>query len=526
MHTSLDYPESQSAKNRLSYLVATADYIIIFKTRADAFAALPQLADVAAQSPDNATTSKPSSMLPPADPVHVIPLHAIISVFRADTVRAPFGIEIWWRMPYPAIATCSTTIYLKDGRDRENYLDMLASMAKIRNQDQPDASRVYYEVEECIRKIFQAEEPGFTNAIPEIFPVVYRNAPDRIKSKSDDKQLKKGQIEGVSSHYLVVGVNLCFFIQISRASAVQSTALEMKYQTCGLVTLESFAADWSSRDERFAMRFRDPFKSPVGLELSSRHYRRIILTLTKADKFLKPAWPTQWQIQEVFHVAGLPTPQHIVAGEDFGGFQRTLSAFYAAYRCNPVDWEINWRTPFAPEFRVLPSTKGAYTDLQLLAVLRALRYNDYFKSLSFCDVDLSSLLDKFDSSRKGNAVYMSRNGEAFLIHTYTATKSFYTLELLLTLYTPSPPRFRSLLDLTRNVTSTESQHPSPRVSRPSVRLGQDPADRFHELSAGPPKEWRCEQPQRPVCRSYHEPAGRRPYSLQPSSPSGLPPRGC
>ncbi|CAK7226026.1 hypothetical protein SBRCBS47491_006086 [Sporothrix bragantina] len=416
MHTSLDYPDSQSSKNRLSYLVATADYIIIFKTKVDAYAALPQLADVASQSPDGATMPKNSSMLPPADPVHVIPLQAIISVFRAETARPPYGIEIWWRLPYPAIATCSATIYFKDGRDRENYLDMLASMVKIRNQDQPDASRVYYEVEECIRKVFKSEEPGFTNTIPEIFPVVYRNAPDRLKSKSDDKQLKKGQLEGVSSHYLVVGVNLCFFIQISRASAVQSTALEMKYQTCGLVTLESFAADWSSRDERFAMRFRDPFKSPVGLELSSRHYRRIILTLTKADKFLKPAWPTQWQTQEIFHVAGLPTPQHIVAGEDFGGFQRTLSAFYAAYRCNPVDWEINWRTPFAPEFRVLPSTKGAYTDLQLLAVLRALRYNDYFKSLSFFDVDLSSLLDKHDSSRKGNVAYMSRSGVYLTAH--------------------------------------------------------------------------------------------------------------
>ncbi|CAK7207935.1 hypothetical protein SEUCBS139899_010750 [Sporothrix eucalyptigena] len=416
MHTSLDYPESQSSKSRLSYLVATADYIIIFKTKVDAFAALPQLADVAAQSPDGTSAPKVSSMLPPADPVHVIPLHAIISVFRAEMMRPPYGIEIWWRLPYPAIATCSATIYFKDGRDRENYLDMLASMVKIRNQDQPDASRVYYEVEECIRKVFKSEEPGFTNTIPEIFPVVYRNTPDRAKSKSDDKQLKKGQLEGVSSHYLVIGVNLCFFIQISRASAVQSTALEMKYQTCGLVTLESFAADWSSRDERFAMRFRDPFKSPVGLELSSRHYRRIILTLTKADKFLKPAWPTQWQIQEIFHVAGLPTPQHIVAGEDFGGFQRTLSAFYAAYRCNPVDWEINWRTPFAPEFRVLPSTKGVYTDLQLLAVLRALRYNDYFKSLSFCEVDMSSLLEKYDSSRKGNVAYMSRSGVCLTTH--------------------------------------------------------------------------------------------------------------
>ncbi len=408
MHAALDYPESLPSRNRLSFLVATADYLVIFKIRADAIAAFPQLADVAAQS--DTTTSKASSLLPPADPVHVVPLHSVISAFRTDAMRAPFGIEIWWRLPYPVIATCSATVYFKAIRDRESHLCALTSVVKGRNHDQPDASRIYFEVEECIRKIFKDEEPAYTNAIPEIFPVVYRNAPDRSgRSKADEKQ-KKGQPEGVSSHYFVIGVNLCFFIQISRASAVQSTALEVKYQTCGLVTLESFAADWSSRDERFAMRFRDPFKSPVGLELSSRHYRRIILTLTKADKFLKPAWPTLWQTQEVFHVSGLPTPQHIVAGEDFGGFQRTLSAFYAAYRCDPVDWEINWRTTYAPELRVLPSAKGTYTDLQLLAVLRALRYNDYFKSLSFCDVDLSSLIDKYDSSRKGNVAYMSRNG--------------------------------------------------------------------------------------------------------------------
>ncbi|CAK7274810.1 hypothetical protein SEPCBS119000_006363 [Sporothrix epigloea] len=409
MHTLLDYPESQSSKNRISYLVATADYIIMFRTKFDAFAALPQLANMASQNTEVHPLPKASSMLPPADPVHTIPLHAIISVFRVETMRPLYGIEVWWRLPYPAIATCSTTVYFKDGRDRENYLDMLASMVKIRSQDQSDASRVYYEVEDCIRKVFLTEEPGFPSTIPEIFPVVYRNAPDRLKSKLEDKQ-KKGNLEGVSSHYLVVGVNLCFFIQISRASAMQSTALELQYQTCGLVTLESFAADWSSRDERFAMRFRDPFKSPVGLELSSRHYRRIILTLTKADKFLKPAWPTQWQTQEIFHVTGLPVPQHIVAGEDYGGIQRTLSAYYGAYRCNPVDWEINWRTPFAPEFRVLPSSNGPYTDLQLLAVLRALRYNDYFKSLSFCDVNLSSLFNKHDSSRKGNVAYMNRSG--------------------------------------------------------------------------------------------------------------------
>ena len=437
MHAAIEYLDPQASKHRLGHLVATADYVLIFKTRADAFAALPQITDVPAQGQDagNFALPKSSSMLPPADPVHVIPLRALISTFRADNTRTSFGIEMWWRLPHPTIASCSVTVFFKDIRSRENYLDILASLVKARNQDHPDSnSRVYYEVEECIRKIFQAEEPGFANTVPEIFPVICRNALERSKLKSEEK-LKKSHVEGISSHYLVVGVNLCFLIHISRASAVQSTALEVKYQALGLVTLESFYADWSSRDERFAMRFREPFKTPVDLELSSRHYRRIILTLTKADKFLKPAWPTQWQTQEIFHVTGLPTPQHIVAGEDFGGFQRTLSAFYAAYRCNPVDWEINWRTQYAPEFRVLPSAKGPYSDIQLLAVFRALRYNDYFKALSFCDVDLSSLLSKNDSSRKGNVAYLSRSGKHLPLMCLTCL--FYILYSILIPYQES-----------------------------------------------------------------------------------------
>jgi hypothetical protein len=132
----------------------------------------------------------------------------------------------------------------------------------------------------------------------------------------------------------------------------------------------------------------------------------------KADKYLKQAWPTVWQTMEVFHIAGLPQPQHLVAGEDFGGLQRTLKAFTAAYRCRQVEWEVNWKTPLAPELRVVPPQDGTqYSSLELLAILRALRYNDYFKSVSFKDVDLSSLWGRFDSIRKGSIAYMNRSCE-------------------------------------------------------------------------------------------------------------------
>lgn len=115
---------------------------------------------------------------------------------------------------------------------------------------------------------------------------------------------------------------------------------------------------------------------------------------------------------EIFHVSGLKEPQYLVPREDFGSFHRTLDAYLAAYRCDSVDWEINWKTRFAPEFRLLPSKRGPYSPLQLLAVLRALRYNDYFNSLSFRDVDLSVLYGLEDNAVSGvNVAYLSRTCE-------------------------------------------------------------------------------------------------------------------
>ena len=158
-------------------------------------------------------------------------------------------------------------------------------------------------------------------------------------------------------------------------------------------------------------RLSEPLGAPVTLELASRYYRQIIHVFGTADRFLKPAWPQLWQSLEIFRVSGLKEPQYLVPKEDFGSVKRTLDAYLAAYRCPPVEWEINWRTEFAPEFRLMPSRDGSrYSSRQLLAVLRALRYNDYFNSLSFRDVDLSVLWGVNDKPerKRGNVAYLTR----------------------------------------------------------------------------------------------------------------------
>lgn len=101
-------------------------------------------------------------------------------------------------------------------------------------------------------------------------------------------------------------------------------------------------------------------------------------------------------------------------GEDYGGFRRTLDAFIEGYHCTPVNWTVVWKNVrHAPEFRLLPPTKAPqYSPHQLLAVFRALRFNDYFKSLSFNKIDLSPLAGQYDNaSRYESTVWVSRTGK-------------------------------------------------------------------------------------------------------------------
>lgn len=148
---------------------------------------------------------------------------------------------------------------------------------------------------------------------------------------------------------------------------------------------------------------RLPFGRETRLELASTHYRRIIEAMTKADRELKPMWPQHLQ-QAIFDVKGLPPPLQLTSGNDLGGLERSLKAYCTAFRVQVPKWTIEWNTPSQPAFRLLPCEGAQYLPLQLLAVFRALRYNSFFKALSFRDVDLSALASKKDYSHYGDAV--------------------------------------------------------------------------------------------------------------------------
>lgn len=390
--------DPQLLRGKPTFMVATQDYIVKMKSKSDAMSAFPQMAS--AVSTD--------SFGPVPEPILAIPAHLIVSVFQAESSRPQFGIEIWWKSPFPNIAFCSAQFFFAFPRERDVHMATIHRLAKAKSNEFKDISLVPFEVEARIRKVFAQEEPNYQSCKLEIFPVIRRATVNEDgSSKSSDKG-KKGP--DAASWYLAVGRNLCYFFEVAKGSELAGQDIELRYQTFGLVALESFRANWSFHEERIVLFFREPFNPTVTLELASKFYRQIVLTFLKVDRFLKPCWPQLWQTMEVFRVTGLPESTFLIPGENFGSLKRTLDAYLAAYRSQAVEWEVDWKTPFAPEFRLLPPKEGSvYSNLQLLAVFRALRYNDYFHSISLRDIDLSGLWNKIDPRGKGSIPYLSRS---------------------------------------------------------------------------------------------------------------------
>ncbi|KAK7703918.1 hypothetical protein SLS64_008864 [Diaporthe eres] len=424
--------DPQVLRSKPTYLVVTQDYIVKMKTKNEALTTFPQISS----GPGKENTS----LVPPPEPMLVIPVHMVVSVFLAESSRPSFGIEIWWKSSSARAAYNSTQIFFCLPKERSDHMTKISQQLKAKNQEFPEASLVPLEVEAQIVKVFAEEEPGFKTCKPEIFPVVRRTS---VKDDAHSSKLDRTRkVQDGSSWFLAVGRNLCYLVEAGPGSP-----LDVRYQSFGLVNLEVFRANWTIHEERFVLCFREPFKPAVTLELASRYYRQIVITFMKADRFLKPCWPTTLQTMEVFKVTGLADPQLLIPGDNYGGLRRTLDAFLVAYHCSPVEWEINWKTVLAPEFRLLPPKAGnTYTNLQLLAVMRSLRYNGYFNSISFNGVDLTGLWDKTDLQGKPSVPYMNRSCESLFTDSVDALRSAnVSTGIALTEVELGPVKFGSLL---------------------------------------------------------------------------------
>ena len=159
----------------------------------------------------------------------------------------------------------------------------------------------------------------------------------------------------------------------------------------GLMCLTNFRSQ--VYDETFHLHFRLPLQGTIRYVFSSSSVSHIMDSIWQALSYLRPAWqdlPFDWTVPEAPREAELTTVAMVPS------FARTLDAYCAAYGygASSIKWRLEDDVEDAPLFVLLPPDDDfsrPYETLELLAVLRALRYNEWHSSISFAGVDISSL---------------------------------------------------------------------------------------------------------------------------------------
>lgn len=131
---------------------------------------------------------------------------------------------------------------------------------------------------------------------------------------------------------------------------------------------------------------------------------------------MRPEWesrPYQYLVPEGLRqdMIRQPSPHPI----DQDSLDRTLIGYCVAYDVQPenISYQISYPSEDSPRFELLPpsgSRRSQYTRLELLAVMRSLRYNETFVGISFKGIHLDSLNGLIDPNGAEHVCLKTKRG--------------------------------------------------------------------------------------------------------------------
>jgi hypothetical protein len=150
--------------------------------------------------------------------------------------------------------------------------------------------------------------------------------------------------------------------------------------------------------------------------LASVHSVEVACWIRQHTEFLRPLWtrqPYDFVVPRELHNDENFPP--VTLDEDYGCFDRTLVAYSASYDVDTsnIRYTIDLECEDAPCFRLLrpaSTTNSRYSALELIAVMRALRYNESFRSISFRGINLDALQGLRDIHGVDTDVHLDRSG--------------------------------------------------------------------------------------------------------------------
>ncbi|EMC97381.1 hypothetical protein BAUCODRAFT_44046, partial [Baudoinia panamericana UAMH 10762] len=405
-------------RKKKEYLVITDTHILRFKSQvkaADIFKVIPQsvprsptvrhgsMPSIGSQS-DLQTLSDSSG-----DKDARVPLRQVVAVHPLEDGKPYFAIEVCY-LDEAAGQASALTLQFNNPEEREMWLRTIRDTVSNLRSLRPDTISAH-NLETVARTIERDNDYDPANCA--IFKVVQRQPASKSGGRSSSDDLTK-----VASTvcFFAIGVHKVHLIQLEKpiARAVSPSLAPTTSQVShGILTLTGLKI--SDADDTFELTFRRPCQTPKHLYLASASAWEIAARLHQAENYLRPECGTRLfrltapaELDEI-----LPPP--VVSDEEHCCLDRTLIAYCVAYGVSPsnVRYTINYDCEDAPRFELLPpddTRRPQYGPIELLAILRALRYNESFGSISFAGINLDSLNGLHDNYGREHVCSRTKRG--------------------------------------------------------------------------------------------------------------------
>ena len=403
-------------RKRSQYFVLTDSHLVRFKCQARASEVFPSIPSSVGKSTGvrHSRMSSSSSLhelhtTTSMESYQGIPLSNIVAVWRLEDGKPYFSIQIS-HLDEETYYASDTTLQLHDPRECDLWLSSLRGAVMKQRLTDPKAFTQGF-VDYTARALEQ--EHDYDPEQFRMFKVVQRERSGKAGARSSSEDLTK-----VSStiRILAIGAYKVHLIPLPKSSrTASSTSLsEMTGVSHGIMALTSLAVH--DHDDAFQLTFRLPLQQPSTLLLAASHVSDIALYVRHAADYLRPEWleaPFTWNVPQSVDDEIWPIPQ---SSDDYQGFDRTLTAYSAAYNIDTsrIRYFVNFSCEDAPAFELHPPAgtgRTRYSVLELLAIMRSLRYNESFSTISFRNISLDVLHSLRDRFGDDHVPFTNRSGE-------------------------------------------------------------------------------------------------------------------
>ena len=398
-------------RKRTVYFVLTESYLTRFKSQAKAADVLPAIPTPLKRTSTirGSTTSLASySDFPQsfqADTTSLVRLDQVVAVYKLDDGRPFFTIEVA-HLDEASSKSSITQMQFNDSKEADSWV--VAIRTAIKKVQQEQSSKILPHTLDYITG-FVDRQLDYDPEHLQAFKVVQR-AVHRSTGRTSSEDLSKAHSVVC---LLAIGVNKLHLISTGRPSGRSSSTSVTDAENSlsfGIVTTHSINVQVG--EEALHIVFKEPLQKPVALQLEASDVFEIVTCLRSAAEYLRP----QWIQQPILMTIPKALEDEVTANEwpfeENESFERTLIAYCSAFKVDTsrIFYAVDYDCEDAPRFQLLPNAQRPYTALELLAVFRALRYNESFGTLTFAYVDLNPLRDLYDDPESDFDNLCSRSG--------------------------------------------------------------------------------------------------------------------